>query len=457
MHTAASFITSHALFMMRLDESLRLIDPSLPVSVPYWNYVADSTKYGPAGIGEALVFKDDYFGGVDAGLTHLVHGSLIEGALHTKAPADVQLQVNAHGFYSMVHNTNSEELVGRWNTVCGYGKTSINVGSRYNPIPGCTNLGDVDAVHSWLALDAFIEGYHGGIHFNLAGASECSLGGFPAMKAHAGDEWWAKHEVFLDRHAAALIEFWQYLGDNDQDDDAKALIVCPAGRSCEAGSTAAAEAAATADTTSFAVPDDACRCSASSIAYQDLSAMSFAKLEKIYFSEVFIQVTNSGDLLAAKGAVGDLEALPGDNGRRALQVLVETFLRPGSVSAMGTPFESPEDPIFWVIHNLFERNYDLVRLSNRPTDPASTFNWTWPVYSTESGVGHNYDDPLPVTAGGVRMEGAFGGDVGLDLAFDEHITNAMAVRLIEPSRTALKHVYDTLEWHTSDATAKTCE
>lgn len=421
IHTWLSFITGHSLFMLRLDVSLHEIDPTLPVSVPYWDYLSVASDISD--MYDAVIFSPKWFGN----LSHLMPNSgLLHGALAVKATAE-DVEVNPYGYLQQTVYSNHLPYVTRANTICGYDLTT-DAALGNSAWPQCDNYNDAATnTTSFYELNTLLNSLHGSVHLAGGGTYDCASGGFETVHAAVGDVYWEKYRSFTKSLAINSYYFWDPLGDYD----------CPVPGSCDTSSTTYVS-----PNTSWPDPSNPCRCSHTSTSYKDLSTYDFSRLLEIFKEIVKTSSYTFTDVDEGLLALGELDDA---NRTTALRAIVEIYTRPGSVSNFATPFTAVNDPMFWPIHNNFEHSYVYFQLTHPMREPDG-FNWSWPMDSTQcaSCTGHNYHDAVPVTAGSVGMEGMYGHDVGLNLEFDEHITNAETMLLIDPSRVALPYVYDTI-------------
>lgn len=75
---------------------------------------------------------------------------------------------------------------------------------------------------------------------------------------------------------------------------------------------------------------------------------------------------------------------------RLLRLMMKIACEPGSIGAMSSS-ASPSDPIFWVLHPIFEKGLHILLLASQYRD---TYDFTW---VKEGCYGSGLHDELPFT------------------------------------------------------------
>ncbi|CAM9998005.1 unnamed protein product, partial [Ectocarpus fasciculatus] len=116
-----------------------------------------------------------------------------------------------------------------------------------------------------------------------------------------------------------------------------------------------------------------------------------------------------------------------------MRYLVKIGCEPGAVGSM-TTLASPLDPLFYMLHSMFEKALHIVWLSPKYRD---SFSMDW---ADGPCPGSGYTDELPFT------EAVLG--LGDGTAF---MTNERLLELLHPSNPAVPYIYeDFAKWGTSD-------
>lgn len=93
------------------------------------------------------------------------------------------------------------------------------------------------------------------------------------------------------------------------------------------------------------------------------------------------------------GCFQDGERLDEDTTMLLLRQLMVVGCEPGWVGAMSTG-ASPLDPIFWVLHPMFEKAFHILQLSPGYRD---TYDFEWAGSECAGKTGGRMDDVLPFT------------------------------------------------------------
>jgi len=129
-HDGAGFLTHHTAFTLLVEKSLQSIDPSL--SLPYWDYGIDSTKYSYETIQQSEIFRPDWFGEASPGnAEHRIDdggfwseikfpdGEKYASNWDIGATGSLNPHVNAYGLLRSPWNNNPSPYLGRRNSTYG--------------------------------------------------------------------------------------------------------------------------------------------------------------------------------------------------------------------------------------------------------------------------------------------------------------------------------------------------
>ncbi|CAM9882916.1 unnamed protein product, partial [Phaeothamnion confervicola] len=198
--------------------------------------------------------------------------------------------------------------------------------------------------------------------------------------------------------------------------------VCPAADACPSKAAAGCSCACTLDI--------------DSVSDSEVYSMMADLLESMANqNEAFVAMDEDGRYVFQQDDV----PLAADTNAALLRALLAVGCTPGRVGLMATG-ASPLDPIFWVLHPLFEKALQPLRLAERWRSQYS-FEWV-----DGDCYGSGATDEQPFTE---RMLGISGSGGSSSRGSDDFLRNIDLLGLADPTAAALPYVYDGFEqWGT---------
>ena len=353
---------------------------------------------------DAVVYSDAWFGSVDNGAAegHRPQGGKLADARTVYDPAPrayPDADHNAYGVLSAKNDADGARALQRSARVCGFALTQPP--APCSKLVGCF-ANETAETFSLSAFDHCLEGdVHANLHGMNAGMWDCAVDA-------------AAHAAAIPGASDALVSFVLVTVTDIvvKSADYFPYYECPA--RCEL------------NVTSFS----ACRCVANLSKPIDLmsDAEVYAHVEKAlefllsnaYESARFMERLDGAPMPLRFRGVSDA-----DVGAPLRRLYLRVLAAPGQFGSMGSN-AAANDPLFWVIHPLFDKAWHVLRLA-----PAyARWNMTWDNHvkaSTCDGVGWHSATPF---------DGLFdGGPNG-------SYTNAQIWELFDPLGSHLPYVYD---------------
>ena len=359
-HGGNQFVTTHPVFTLMLDQAMQSIDPS--VTAPYWDFLVDGQEYGPDWWFRSPMYSEAWFGpmnnsledGAEAVLQHgrfaylpeYRMGSSPTGVYREWQQRYIPLQ-NAYG-YVYGDKTNNKGFMSRTNSMCGIDPRGnfatcglfIKCFEQHNTFNGWEKCMERD-VH------AHMHAWHGG-------AWDC------AVDVQA---WLGEHSEVPESIARFIV---QNVGDTWLDyGTAGHYYSCPMSNACD-----------------LDTPLEECACSS----FLDLEseAQPRTKVDSLLNSTLHQwhkHAYEGARYLESESAAGPfrwVDPLTGERISDDLQTEVSLLAlklvsMPGRAGAMSTG-SAITDPLFWMIHPLFEKAWHVLRLS--PDFEHYDMTWT---------------------------------------------------------------------------------
>lgn len=130
-----------------------------------------------------------------------------------------------------------------------------------------------------------------------------------------------------------------------------------------------------------------------------------------------------------------------DDAERLWILMADWLANPPRFGPMSATLAAPNDPIFWVIHNTWERMYHKKFLSPKL---SKEFTWTWTAAATcwsfELDSILPWSDLVDEDKTNKKTDGARQNDTTTDY------TNQQLLDLFDPANPNLPYIYDTLSW-----------
>ncbi|CAM9833779.1 unnamed protein product [Ectocarpus sp. 12 AP-2014] len=405
-HQGMQFLTSHAAFDLIVERYLQMIDPT--VSLPVWDYMIDSASLGLEWY-DSEIFQPEWFGSAmgDVENHFMVTGgrfgnvSAIYDPDYTLTDSRVKPTHNPYGYLSSSHNYQDLPRLTRTSSYCGL--QSRDTFATLDVFLGC--FGDNRSLHGWEECMQYK--IHGDIHGLLGGAFDCNTDMANFSAEHP------EYSHGLLAFALQILTF-KFTACNALTPDDN---VCDA--SCERGQTEPCGCTCLMD--AFAIPEE-----------QVYGYMQpFMEAAMTDFSG-YQYITHDEEAEYPYGFIQDDHRMSDEQAMFLMRTLVKIGCEPGAVGMMSTA-ASPVDPIFWVLHPLFEKAMHILLLS--PKYDEYTMEWV-----DGECTGSGYTDELPIT------ELALGLGPG-----EDYLTNQQLLELMYPSNPALPYVYNNLpRWGGTD-------
>ncbi|CAM9521680.1 unnamed protein product [Ascophyllum nodosum] len=406
-HAGLQFLTSHAAFGLTMERSLQAVNPR--VSLPFWDYMIDATELGVEWH-KSAVFDVDMFGPAMGSPDN--NYQLTEGRFGTissiydpdDALADSRIGTNhnAYGYVSPTYNYQDPPLITRASSFCGLQPHAMF--ATEDVLFEC-----FESQHTLSGWESCMENkVHGDIHGLLGGAFKCNV------------DMQKFHEENLEYSPGLLTFLLEFLtvnkwpsntfmaGYNDCDAD------CTRGQAAPCGCACRLDAFSLSDDEVYSLTSDFLEAAKSRyggdryVSYDEASARPWG------LQQNGIRLDDKASLLL-------------------LRYVVKIGCEPGAVGNM-CGGASPMDPIFWVLHPIFEKALHVLWMSPRFRD-AYSFEW-------EDGLsnGSRLSDFLPFT------ESALGAGQGT-----EFLTNDDIMHVLHASNPRLPYVFEKFsKWGVTD-------
>eukprot|EP00904_Undaria_pinnatifida_P001214 jgi/Undpi1/11093/HiC_scaffold_30.g13391.m1 len=404
-HNGMMFLTAHLAFDWAVEQALQKINPA--VSLAFWDYTIESGTLG-ADWPQSEIFGPDMFGSAmgsaDNGFLvsdgRFANVSSIYDPKSFLTSAGVTPVHNPYGYISAKYDYQDVEKLSRTHSFCGFAGTTS--------FPRCEDV--IDCFDNNKSLQAWSDCMEDNIHADMHGW----LGGAWGCKADMGN-FKDEHPEYSDGLMVFALQFatasrWSInalLGDYNECD-----MECTRGSPEPCGCRCILNPDDLTNDEVYAVMEDAMIAyttlfNAADFTYQDAS-------EKYEYN--FMQ---------------DGEPLKEEELILLLRFILTVGCEPADTGAMATG-ASPMDPLFWVLHPMFERALHALWLSPEYRD---TYDFSW---VDGDCYGSGLTDNLPFT------ERSLGQGSGTTF-----LTNEDILRMAHPSNSKLPYVYSNFEtWGT---------
>ncbi|CAN0307687.1 unnamed protein product [Ectocarpus sp. 6 AP-2014] len=405
-HQGMQFLTSHAAFDLTMERYLQMIDPT--VSLPVWDYMIDSAWLGLEWY-ESEIFQPDWFGSAmsDVGNHFMVAGGRFGNVSTIYDPDDTLTNSrlkpthNPYGYVSSPHNYQDLPRLTRTSSYCGL--QSRDTLATLDAFLGCFE--ESRSFYDWEHCMQYK--IHGDIHGLLGGAFDCNTD----MADFSAEHPEYSHGLLAFTLQILTFKFtaWNILTPDDNTCDAN----CVKGQTEPCGCTCLIDA--------FAIPDE--QVYGYMEAFMDAAMTDFSGYQYI---------THDEEAAYPYGFIQDGRRMSDEHAMFLMRTLVKIGCEPGAVGTMSST-ASPVDPLFWVLHPLFDKAMHILLLS--PKYDEYTMEWV-----DGECPGSGYTDELPIT------ERSLGLGPGTD-----YLTNQQLLELLYPSNPALPYVYTDLpRWGDED-------
>ena len=438
-HGGLQFLTQHPAMQLRLERSLRSVNPN--VATPYWDFLVDAAL-GPDW-GSAVIYQDDWFG---AARTTAEGGWRVPGRFHdvkrTYDPTHAQYPDSEHSLSGFISGTGSMQLtpyLTRSNSVCGFELTEgfsdcTHISKCFAKFETYNEAGGDDRKSALYEFDLCMEHYvHANLHDMHAGLWDCD-------ESANWQTFYEKHSDWLDPTLYSQLAvnmadtIWSWKDDLDCPESCDPTVdtfeTCRCTSTLEVG---AGKVAAPSDVDNLMTDSEVSEKVAS--IWYTLCDMSYGNRYTVHFEPV-------------DGVVEAADVCVPDNMSKEHKLLldrhiIKTLLWPGNFGDMFSSEHggAPGDPLFWVIHQVFDKALHALRLSPRYNKHG--FAWDNSKGGTTQGRGWTNEVPFK-PADFEPYLGKY-----MELIPNGFLTNKDLWSLMEPGSRANSYVYEELtHWGT---------
>jgi hypothetical protein len=431
-HSNLFFTTSHPVMQMRFEKSLLSIDPS--VVLCYWDFMKDY-KLG-RNWADSEIYSDKMFGSIRTkeadsyrvtGYFHDVE--YVYDPDHTAFPNSA---TNPHGFLGAAQMTSSSKYLQRGNSYCGFESVEGQVSG--SNLVGCfdqyeteSNLREFD-----ICLE---EKVHANLHMMHAGQWNCAVSW---SDFYDENKLWVD-DMFLSIAAVTMSTMTQVY-------EAYGYLSCPT--SCDFmgdGDNSACKCESSLSDVSSADDVDSLsmtrRFDLATEAWSGIATKSVgAPAYMVFMKEYDCDGTTYSNVWLPADVKGDDATKPLNNEKldKLNALILKTILFQGDYGIMMSG-AAVNDPIFWVMHPMFDKAIQALRLSSKYN--ANGFEWN----NMKSDM--KFEGVTPFTKTDFEPYAAPSALAKLSDAKDGFLKNSELWDLLHPDMNAIGYVYDQFtEW-----------
>eukprot|EP00903_Cladosiphon_okamuranus_P019564 g17994.t1 len=404
-HAGLQFLTAHAAFGLMMERSLQAVNPR--VSLPFWDYMIEAETLGTEWM-DSPIFDADMFGramGSAENGYQLTEGRFANIATILDAENNLpglHCQHNAYGYLGPTFSYQNLPVLTRASSYCNLRAHAVFATS--DVLFGCFT--EYDTWSDWeFCMERRV---HGDIHAVLGGAFDCNVD----MRLF--------HEEHPEFSPGLLSFVLEYLtgkywpGNSFLPQSNVCDTECEIGQSEPCGCTCSIDAMTLSEDEVYS-----------------LTSGFISSAANRYAGDEFVSFDESSD--RPWGFKQDGVRLDDDSTMLLLRYVVKLGCEPSAVGSMVGGI-SPQDPLFFVLHPIFEKGLHVLWMSPRFRDSYS-FEW-------EDGAcnGSKLDDFLPFSER----------DLGMGTGTD-FLTNRDLVSHLHASNPRLPYVFDNFaKWGTVD-------
>jgi hypothetical protein len=418
-HGNLFFLTSHPVMQMQLDKSLKAVNPR--VATPYWDFLEDA-KLGAAWA-SADVYQENWFGPVaTSGATdyrptgRFFDVMRVMDADRTKFP---HANHNAYGYVTWETALNPSAHLQRSGSVCNYPVTE--------GFSNCAHVSKcfaefLDQDRDLLKFDLCLEHYvHANLHNQHGGMWACPAADWQAF--HDANSDWLDAELY--NALAVVMAQWS------QEYYLEGLSSCAS--ACDAAKDDLSTCRCVSSIPGVEEPEDVDALSAKEAASYTAGHWRSLCATNLHGRQV-TTVQPDGSCHPAGVTAAQKAKLD--------KLVLKTVLWPGYYSDMATGAASI-DPLFWVMHQMFDKATHALRLS--PVYNAGKMEWNNGGGDSSQGLGWNATTPFTSAI----FEPFIGDKVVANK--EGYLTNKVIWSLLSPEKASSGYVYDQLtKWGSCD-------
>eukprot|EP00904_Undaria_pinnatifida_P001215 jgi/Undpi1/11094/HiC_scaffold_30.g13392.m1 len=404
-HNGMMFLTAHLAFDWEMEKELQKINPA--VSLAFWDYTIESGTlgadwpqseiFGPSMFGSALGSEDNGFMVSDGRFANV---SSIYDPKSLLTSADITPVTNSYGYVSAKYDYQDVEKLSRTHSFCGF--TGTTAFPQCEAVIRCFD--DNKSLQAWSTC--MEDNIHADMHGWLGGAWGCEtdMGHFKEEHPEFSDDLL----VFVLQFATASRWSTNALFDDYNECD----TACTRGSPEPCG----------------------CHCLVNPATMSNDEVYTALEHVMVVYSTIFNAdyfIYHDRSAKYEYNFMQDGVPLTDKEFMLLLRFILTVGCKPANIGAMSTG-ASPTDPLFWMIHPMFERALHVLWLSPEYKD---TYDFSW----TGSGCyGSALTDNLPFT------EKSLGQGSGTSF-----LTNEDILRIAHPSNSKLPYLYNNFDtWGT---------
>eukprot|EP00904_Undaria_pinnatifida_P014260 jgi/Undpi1/9965/HiC_scaffold_28.g12419.m1 len=406
-HAGLQFLSAHFAFGLMMERSLQAVNPA--VSLAFWDYMIEASTLGTEW-GKSAIFDDDMFGralGQPENSFQVTEGrfggiSSIYDPEDRRFDSRLATQHNPFGYISATSNYQDLPFMTRTSSFCNLEAHATF--ATDGVFVACFDSSDTIA--EWESC--MEKKVHGDIHGLLGGAFNCNV---DMQEFHESHPQYSPGLLTFVLELMTVL-FWPR------------NLFMPEYNTCDTGCTRG--------------QTEPCRCTCSvdvmSMSDEEIYALTSGFLSRAsgrYSGDIFVSYDESSD--RPWGLAQDGVRFSDADSSLLMRYIAKIGCEPGAVGMMAGG-ASPMDPLFWVLHPVFEKALHVLLMSPKYRD---SYNLEW---SDGSCDGSRLNDALPFTEK----------DLGIGEG-TEFLTNAQIMSFLHPSNPQLPFLYGTFEkWGTMD-------
>jgi hypothetical protein len=426
-HNNLFFQTSHPAMQLRLDRSLRAVNPS--VQLPYWDFLMDA-KLG-AEWGTSVVYDDNWFGSVvrDDSNERRPTGRFND-VKRIYDPTEKTYPLAYHSVYGYVSGNNGDIQKTPWLTrsgsVCGF--TLTQGFSNCEHVSYCFAK-FLESGSSFAEYDLCMEyTVHANLHDMHAGMWDCQAD---------FQDFYDANKDWLDVDLMSIVAVSMMQGAQNFVNGG--YVSCPS--SCDVATDSYETCSCVSQFENVKAPADVDELPMET-AFK-LAAENFWIATAHSYGGAKVVYTTDEGFVRPRGVTDE-------NLFKLNKAILKNLLFPGFYGDMATG-AAAVDPLFWVMHQLFDKAVHALRMS--PTYNKNGFAWEQVDDADDKGKGWESDTPFKSEDFELGTKHELRGDVipvpgaVSPTAVEGFLTNKQLWELLSPESNAITYIYDQLtDW-----------